>query len=68
MKKNGKKRFFLQNSTSFAFMSMVSDFLQKSLRTVHEKMPHSHLQETIFRFELSLLLFELYRHEMLQTR
>ena len=52
-----KNDFFLQNSTSFPFMSMVSDFLQKSLRTVHDKMPNNHLQETFFRIELSLLLF-----------
>ena len=68
MKKSGKKWFFLQNSTSFPFMSMVSDSLQKSLRTVHEKMPNNQLQETFFRIELSLLLFELCHHEMLQTR
>ena len=31
-------------------------------------MPNHHLSETFFRIELSLLLFELCRHEMLQLR
>ena len=62
------KNYFLQNSTFLPFMSMVSDFFsQKSITIVHKKMPYNHLQETLFTVELSVLLFEICCHKMLQT-
>ena len=41
---------------------------KKSLRIIHKKMADIYLSETFFRIWLSLLLFELRHHQMLQTR
>ena len=43
-------------------------FFQKVLRILNYKMLEHYLSETFYKIELSLLLFELCRHEMLQSR
>ena len=68
VKKSRKNDFVCQKLTSFHYMAIASAFSQISLRIVHKKMPDIYLSETFFRIWLSLLLLELRRHQMLQTR
>ena len=49
-------------------MSRGSDFCKKVLGVTHRKMHLSYLPGTFFRSQLSLLLSELRRHRILQTK
>ena len=68
VKKSRKNDFVCQKLTSFHYMAIASAFSQISLRIVHKKMPDIYLSKTFFRIWLSLLIFELHRHQWLQKR
>ena len=49
VEKGGKSSFFYKKLTNFNCVPIASDFSQKALRIVLEKMPDNHLSETFFK-------------------